>query len=319
MADKSRTDPRFGQVPVDAPDVWVGEPPSGVTPMPGPVGDLDPDATTIEGGRAELEAIYSWMPPGALDVFIEAYLATGNADYARTIMRQDRRYESWFPGNLTNDGRPRYAESEYAKIVAGFDDVLVGVGLNPDLFRDQYGSLIRGEVSPYEFEAERIMPLYDRIVSASDSIQQYYADNYGIGGLTTSALLAAAIDPSIGNAVLEGTISAAEIGGEALESGYEFSAQRVEELARAGLDKAQADTLFTDAARLVPILDTLAARHNDPDDAFDVEEFIQADFFKDPAENRRMRRMINQERSLFRDNLTVRTSQLGSLTGLIAE
>ena len=203
--------------------------------------------------------------------------------------------------------------------VAGFDDVLIGVGLNPDLFRDQYGALIRGEVSPYEFESERIMPLYDRIVSASDSIQAYYAENYGIGGLTTSALLAAAIDPSIGNAVLEGTISAAEVGGEALESGYEFSVQRVEELTRAGMDKAQADTIFSDAAKLVPILDTLARRHHDPDDDFDVEEFLSAEFFKDPAENRRMRRMIGQERGMFRDRLAARTSQTGSLTGLIAE
>jgi hypothetical protein len=298
----------YAEERVYSPDAWLAL-------------DQDPNTeqTTSEGGRAELEAIYSWMPQGALDVFIEVYLATGNKDTARAAMRNDPRYESWFPGNRTVDGRPRYPESEYAKIVAGFDDVLVGVGLNPDLFRDQYGALIRGEVSPYEFEAERIMPLYDRIVSASDSIQQYYADNYGVGGLSTSQLLAAAIDPSIGNAVLEGTLSAAEVGGEALESGYEFSAQRVEELVRSGMDKGQADTLFSDAARLVPILDTLATRHNDPDDDFDVEEFLSAEFFNDPAENRRMRRMISQERGLFKDRLTARTSETGSLTGLLAE
>ena len=279
----------------------------------------DEELTSPEGGRADLEAIYAWLPPGALAIFIEEYLVTGNKTAAQTAMRNDPRYEGWFPGNTTEDGRPRYPEEEYAKTVAGFDDALVGIGLSPDLYRHRYGELIRGEVSPYEFENERLMPIYERIVSATDSIQQYYQQMYGIINLTTQSLVAAALDPEIGNAVLANQLTLAEIGGEAQESGYEFSVQRVEELAAAGMDRAQADSLFTDAARIVPILDTLAKRHNDPDDTFDVEEFLGAEFFNDPAENRRMRRMISQDRASFRDQVATRTSATGSLTGLIAE
>lgn len=277
------------------------------------------ELTTPEGGVEDLETIYSWLPRGAFELFITEYLRTGNASVAWAAVRADDRYNLWFPGNQLEDGRVRYSEEDYSRITASYDDVLVGVGLNPDLFRHQYGSLISGEVSPLEFENERIMPVYDRIVSATDQIQTYYARMYGIEGLTTIELLAAALDPEVGSAVLSRDITLAEIGGEAMESGYEFSVQRVEELAAAGMDRATADSLFTDAARTVPILDTLARRHNDPDDDFDVEEFIAADFFKDPAENRRMRRMISQERAQFRDRVATRTSATGSLTGLIAE
>jgi len=281
--------------------------------------DPESPTTTPEGGRQDLEVIYSWLPQGALDLFISEYLRTGNANVAWSAIRKDYRYDEWFPGNRTEDGRVRYSEEEYSKIVASYDDALIGVGLNPDLYRSRYGELISGEVSPYEFENERLMPIYERIVSATDSIQQYYAQMHGISNLTTQSLMAAALDPSVGNAVLNQQLTLAEIGGEAYESGYEFSVQRVEELAAAGMDRAQADSLFTDAARIVPILDTLARRHNDPDDNFDVEEFLSAEFFNDPAENRRMRRMISQDRASFRDKVATRTSATGSLTGLIAE
>lgn len=316
-ADK-RSMPREGAV--NAPNAWLDK-----DDTQGRVDEVtdEPVATnsntTAEGGRQDLEAIYSWLPPGAFELFISEYLRTGNSSVAWAAIRADSRYEQWFPGNRLEDGRVRYSEEEYSKIVAAYDDALIGVGVNPDLYRDRYGDLIRGEVSPYEFENERIMPIYERIVLATDQIQDYYSRMYGLGNLSTGALIAAALDPSVGDAVLNQQLTLAEIGGEAMESGYDFSVQRVEELAAAGMDRSTADSLFTDAARVVPILDTLARRHYDPDDDFDVEEFLSAEFFNDPAENRRMRRLISQDRATFRDQVATRTSATGALTGLTAQ
>ena len=96
----------------------------------------------------EMELIFSWLPPEARQIYIDAMLELDDADAAWAVVRADTRYEEWFPGNLTEDGRPRYSEATYATVVAAYDDTFRAVGLNPALFQSRYGELISGEVSP---------------------------------------------------------------------------------------------------------------------------------------------------------------------------
>jgi hypothetical protein len=74
------------------------------------------------------------------------------------------------------------------------------------------------------------------------------------------------------------------------------------------------------AANLVPALNVLTRRHADPDDTFDLEEFVAADLFEDPTQRRRMRRLVNQERASFTGGRpgTLSTLQTGGVTGLRA-
>jgi len=268
--------------------------------------------------RDELALVYNYLPKEALDVLLDELLdGSGDEKVAWARVRNDSRYEMWYPGNLTEDGRPRYDESRYAFTVEQYRDVYRAYKLNVDILNPRIGDLVRGEVSPTEF-GDRVQVTWERVVSASESTQQYYTTMKGVP-LTVEAMLAGALDPTLGTQILKDEISVAEVGGQALGSGFDMSISRVEELVSEGMDVERADKLFGDAERLVPILNVLAQRHNDPDDDYDVEEFLQADFFRDPEENLRMRRMLSQERSLFKNNLTARRSETGGLTGLLAE
>ena len=269
-----------------------------------------------EQQRREMNLIYDWLPSGAIDLWINEWVESGNTDAAWAVIRNDSQYEKWFPGNLTEDGRVRYPEENYAAAVEGYRDVYRAYGLSESLIDGRIGDLIRGEVSPTEFSA-RVGNMWSRVVSASESIQQYYADTYGVNGLTPQALLAGALDPDVGDQILDGRISVAEIGGEALGSGFAISAGRVEELVAEGMNKSQADQLFGEAERLVPILDVLARRHNDPDDDFDIEEFLNAEFFRDPVQNLRTQRLVAQERAQFTSGVSTRRDESGAMTGLL--
>jgi len=252
-----------------------------------------------DSGQREVCLTMGWLPQGALDTYMAEFIESGNSDAAWAQIRRDSRYEQWFPGNLTEDGRVRLSEEDYSKTVAAYDETFINVGLNPELFKSRYGELIRGDVSPYELETTRINPMHDRIVSQSQQLRAWYSENFNID-LTDAALIAAAIDPSLGERILTKQISMAEIGGEAAESGFDLTtdfARRIIE--ESGLDRMGAERMFQNAENFLPVLNMLSSRHYDADDDFDLTEFVSADLFKDPTQVRRMKRLIAQERSSF--------------------
>jgi len=64
-------------------------------------------------------------------------------------------------------------------------------------------------------------------------------------------------------------------------------------------DKSQARQLFASAEAAIPVLNVLASRHADPDDTFDLNEFVESEVMADPTQKRRVRRLLAQERSTF--------------------
>lgn len=267
--------------------------------------------------RAQLEQDYQWLPPEAIDAYLTAYFNTGDLNRAWIQLRQDPRYAEWFPGNLTDDGRPRYSEDMYANAVAQYDSVMESVGLG-DTFRHRYGEWIAGDVTPKEAQA-RVVPMYERITSQSDQLKLWYAENYGVE-MTDAALLASVLDPGIGEGILAKQISVAEIGGEALESGFDLDKEYAESLLErsADMSRDKAEALFQRAESFVPVLSTLAARHNDPDDDFDLKEFVSADLFADPTQRRRLTRLIAQESALFTGGAQIdyKRARQGGVAGL---
>jgi hypothetical protein len=128
---------------------------------------------------------------------------------------------------------------------------------------------------------------------------QWYAQNNGLQ-LSFEAILAAALDPDdIGTKILNRQIGMAEIGGEGIEAGFAPDVGLVEQLYERGVTREEAQQEFATAANYVPVLNVLARRHADPDDDFDLEEFVAADVFNDPTQRRRMRRLMQQERASF--------------------
>ena len=265
----------------------------------------------------EFDLLYGWLPAAAREAFRQAWI--NDTDTAWQVVRQDSRYETWFPGNKTEDGRVRISEENYAITVTEYDDAFRAVGIDPDgpaSFRSMYGDLIRGEVKADELYTDRLAPMYDRIVASSQSIRQYYADTYGIANMTPEAYLAGVLDPDLGTRVLAGQIGIAEIGGEALESGFDISASYAKQLYETGVGRQQADEVFRAAESAIPTLQVLAQRHDDPNDTFDINNFSEAMFFSDPTQLRRIRRLQAQESSLFSNSTSQTQYRRANDTGL---
>lgn len=264
----------------------------------------------------QLAIIYPWLPPAVIAAYTKAW--NGGAVDPWAIVRQDPLYEEWFPGNSIEGGGVRYSELVYARKREEYRDVLRSVDLKPDNFEDAITDMIRGERTPEEFAAG-VHDVYNRIISASDEIKQYYADLLNITDLSTASLIAAYLDPANADEILSGKIDVALIGGSALEKGFNILPDLAKQLEGEGLVRSTASDLFGRAAGLVPILDILAKRHNDPDDDFDINEFLAADFFKDPVQNLRMRRALSRERASFSGGSRLRQSQSGAGVGLLTE
>ena len=259
----------------------------------------------------------SWMTrTGLADVWREAYITYGDSTLAMEEVRRAPEYDTYFAGNRREDGSLRYDENTYFGIIESYEDALLSVNVNPDLYTEKFGDLIAGLVSPTEF-VNRVEAMYENVIESSPAIRDFYATNYGID-MTDSAIIASFLDPDVGQAVLDKRISISQIGGEAATRGLNVSFEYAESLERAGVSRSGAQDFFGDAVGMVPALSVLAARHADPDDEFDLEEFTQASIFDDPTQRQRMRRLIAQERSTFTGGGQVdyMRAPSGGITGL---
>ena len=257
------------------------------------------------------------MTDSIIDVYETEWGISASDDLAIQMVRQTTEYQTLFAGNIDEEtGQARLTESEYMASKAAFDATLVGMDLNPTYFADDFVTALNNEVSPREFIG-RMEAAYERVIQSSDAIKQYYSENFGIE-LSDAAILASAINPTIGQEILDRKISIAEIGGEAAARGFDVSIGFGEQLAQAGIDKRAAGQFFGEASSLIPAMQTLAARHADPGDAFDLEDVSAAFLFDDPETRRRIRRLQAQESSTFTGGATVdfKRTQTGGVSGL---
>lgn len=272
----------------------------------------------------------SWMTDAMYNEWILYYLEAGGdgvpgADTRATEMfRQSPSYESYFPGIKDENGRIRFRsdpEQTYFDNIASYRNIVEGMQLNPDVFSEDYVSLIEGDTSPAEF-ASRMNALEDRVASQGEAIRGWYANEFGID-MTRESILASLMSPRVEQAVFERQITMAEIGGEAALRNYDLTQSFVESLAQAGMDRAEAQRLFGTAEALLPALNVMAARHGDPNDPFNITEFATAGAkgLGAPEVDRRISMVQAQEQAGFTGgaqlNIT-RDQRTGGLTGLEA-
>lgn len=264
-----------------------------------------------------------WMDDNLWTMWLEFYIDAGGAgvagadSIATERLRNTAAYDTVFPGNRREDGSLRYDEATYLNNVASFENVVEGLGLNPTLFSTEYVDLIAGDVSPQEF-ASRANALYDRVMRQAPSIRQWYADIQGIA-VTDEAILASLMSENVATAILNREITMAEIGGEAALRNFDLTQQFVDALAANGMDRAEAQQMFGTADRLLPMLSALATRHGDPNDAFDIYEFVDAYEFMNPDVLNRIGLVQAQEASTFTGGaqVDIARNQQGGLSGLV--
>lgn len=286
-------------------------------PKPAPPGGIDeskrPGATQPLDYREMARALMPWLPVDLLNIYADAWAEHGDAQVALGKVRQSPVYDSFFPGNRRENGSLRYSEQEYFAIREGMLDKLDDYGLNPALYESKIGNLIGGDVSPQEFGA-RVDALWERVVNATPEEKAAAAAEFGVGTMSDEAFLGIALDPDIGNEVLDRRISVSQITGRARRFGFQRSRDRIEELMNAGLDPEVARQFFGQAATAVPRLSAMASRFNE--DPFGIGEFEEAFLFGDVEDQQTVSRLQSRERSLFSSASDVQQDQTGALVGL---
>ena len=259
----------------------------------------------------EARALLPWLPESLIQIYANSFAETQNKDIAIAEVRASEDYETYFPKNKRDDGTVRLSESDYASVKESYGLTIEDYGMNKDYFENTFATLIEKGISPNEFR-QRVASASDGITQNIPAVREYYATNFNLD-LNDNQILASVIDPDIGQAIIEGRITQAQIGGEAQARGFNLNADEVQALERAGLTQAQARQLFAAAEQEVPRLATLARRFEPESidetetvtpgglterEGYDIEEFVEAQVFGSAEEKERERRLQAQEESL---------------------
>ena len=268
--------------------------------------------------RTRMRQELGWLPDPLFNIYYANWVKTGDAELSVWEMRQSPTYDRYFAGNRRDDGSLRWDEQTYLGITEDYADSLRNIGgVNPDLFRHKFGDLIAGNKSPDEFAAQ-VTDLLDRVVLDAPEMRRAYSEMWDVD-ITDEGLFAMALDPEMNQLVLNKRITMAEIASEGKQKGFSINKKMATALFNADMDEAAAADFFGSAGEWIPVLNTLARRHADPDDDFDLEEFSSSQIFQDPMQRKRMRRLVTQERAGFigpGSFGTRATQDTGGLTGL---
>ena len=158
--------------------------------------------------------------------------------------------------------------------------------------------LLENEVSANEFQ-QRVAAVYRGIQENIPQVQQFYADEFDIN-LDEQSIFLGALDPTVGEEIVAGRITTAQIGGEAARAGFEITGDFAQRLQRAGISQAQARQLFTSAETELPRLQELQTRGGvETPDQISLEEFTEAAVFQSPEELEEIRQLEAEEASRF--------------------
>jgi hypothetical protein len=260
----------------------------------------------------EVKLLLPWLPGELALIYADAWADTGDKEKALATMRADPKYDTYFAGNRRKNGSLRMSEVEYLATTDAYADALRKAGVNPAVVMDQFGELIAGNVSADEFRS-RVGAVYARVVLQEDEIRETYARYYNTE-LNTGAIVASVLDPRVDLALLNKQITAAEIGGEAALAGFDIKRRLANRLTAAGYSSETSAQLFGTAAAILPGLGAASIRQSEG--FFGLQDFLRAEAFSDPAESRRIRRVLAGEASGFTEQAALAADEGGALLGL---
>ena len=252
---------------------------------------------------AELaQSLYPNMPPDILELFASEWSRTGDPQVAIAEVRRSPAYEIAFPGNKRPDGTVKFDEVTYTGLkesyIGTLQEYCIPRNTSVDLLTDRFTGLIEGEVSAREF-AQREDAVYLGIQENIPEVTEFYRENFGLE-LTPEAIFVGALDPSVGEEIVAGRITTAQIGGEAARAGFEITGDFAQRLQRAGISQAQARQLFITAQAELPRLQELQARGGvEQPEQFTLEQFTEAAVFQSPEELEEIRLLEAEEQSRF--------------------
>jgi len=247
-------------------------------------------------------ALYPGLPDSFIQLFVGYWKNTGDAQQAISQTRQDPNYDNIFPGNKTERGQIRYDEVTYFALEDSYIGTLAEYGIpratSLNILQDRFVNLLENEVSANEFQ-QRVAAVYRGIQENIPEVQQFYADNFDID-LDEQSIFLGALDPTVGEDIVAGKITTAQIGGEAARAGFTISLEEAERIQRSGLSQQEARRLFTQAQSELPRLQELQAQRGiETEQQFGLEEFTEAAVFQSPEELEQIRRLEAEQISGF--------------------
>jgi hypothetical protein len=193
-------------------------------------------------------------------------------------LRQTTPYQTRFKANAerVKNGLAAITEAEYLQLEDQYQNIMRNYGLPESYYvRGKYGvqegfqNFIANDVSAVELE-DRIMNAQNRVINSNPevlaSLKNFYPD------ITNGDILAYTLDPKNGLDQIKRKITAAEIGGAAVQSGLNLGntpeeralyAARAAELGAAGITKQQAQQGFQTVAEVAPRGGQLAAMYGE--------------------------------------------------------
>jgi hypothetical protein len=170
---------------------------------------------------------------------------TPPAEFALRLRGTDE-YKARFKANeiRLSKGLSALSPAEYVALEDQYQNVMRNYELPESYYtKDETGKqvgfeqLLANDVSARELE-DRVITAKDRVVNANPEVLKTLKEFYP--GIRNGDILAYALDPKNALNEIQRKVTAAEIGGAAMQSGLGTSLTRAEELQKYGVDKASA-------------------------------------------------------------------------------
>jgi hypothetical protein len=204
--------------------------------------------------QSAYDLLYSQFKLYGLESLVEplkGLITSGASPSEFTIkLRESDAYKKRFSANAQRvaKGLKSLSESEYIQLEDQYQDVMRRYGLPETYYtrgemgiQEGFTKFLEGDVSPVELE-DRISTAQKRVLNANpevtQALKQFYPD------ITNADILAYTLDPKNAIENIKRKVTAAEIGGAAIQSGLQTGMTRAEELGAAGITKAQAQQGF---------------------------------------------------------------------------
>ena len=225
------------------------------------IADLEQQRKTKAGQSAYdlLFEQFNQYGMGALVEPLKQFIQQGLSSSEFTLrLRDTDAYKKRFAANASRiaKGLSALNEAEYIGLEDQYQNIMREYGLPASYYargemgrQEGFEKFLANDVSAAELE-DRIMTAQSRVINANPevlaSLKQFYP------GISDGDILAYTLDPEKALTDIKRKVTAAEIGGAAMQAGLRTGMTRAEELAAAGVTKAAAQEGFQAVAELAP-------------------------------------------------------------------
>ena len=196
---------------------------------------------------------------GSLVTPLKDLIMSGVSPSEFTIrLRETDAYKKRFAANAQRlaKGLRALSEAEYIGTEDQYQDVMRRYGMPESYYakgdlgvQSGFEKFLAGDVSAVELE-DRIQTANNRVVNSNPEVAKALKEFYP--GISNGDILAYVLDPANAIEQIKRKVTAAEIGGAAIQSGLKTGMTRAEELAAAGITKQQAQQGFQTVAEVAP-------------------------------------------------------------------